>query len=160
MCHLVVIYDDTPFKGTFVAICTSLDLPYDILAKRNHKGLTVEHFHRFLNKAVTIVIEDRQSNDVFVPPGIAAGYAWNSASIDGTDILRSTVAIDREFRFPIDINLSALPQLTQNNSQSTIDYLRLTDSNRRFSSSILKILIEDRRNMHAEGVNNNKKVSS
>ena len=102
-------------------------------------------------------MEDRQSNDVFVPAGIAVGYAWNSAPIDGTDILRSTVAIGREFRFLIDINLSALPQLTQNNDQSTIDYLRLIDSNRRFSSSILKILIKDRRNMHAERVNNNKK---
>ena len=158
LCHLVIIDDGTPFKGDFVAMCIALDLNYDILAKRNHKGLTVEHFHRFLNKAVTIAMEDRQSNDVFVSVGIAAGYAWNRASIDGTDILRSTVATGREFRFPIDINLSPLPQLTQNNAQSTIDYLRLTDFNRRFSSSILKILIEDRRNMHAERVNNNKSI--
>ena len=116
LCHLVVIDDGTPFKGAFVAMCKALALNYDILAKRNHKGLTVEHFHRFLNKAVTIAMEDRQSNDVFVPAGIAAGYAWNSAPIDGTDILRSTVVIGREFRFSIDINLSAPPQLTQNNS--------------------------------------------
>ena len=36
----------------------------------------------------------------------------SSLPIDDTDILRSIVAIGREFRFPIDINLSALPQLT------------------------------------------------
>ena len=102
-CHLVVIDDGTPFKGAFVAICTALDLNYEILAKRSHKGLTVEHFHRFLNKAVTIAVEDRQSNDVFFPAGITAGYAWNSAPIDSTNILRSTVAIGREFLFPIDI---------------------------------------------------------
>ena len=93
LCHLVVIDNGTQFKGTFVAMCMDLDLNYDILAKRNHKGLTVEHFHRFLNKAVTIAMEDRQSNNVFVPAGIAVGYAWNSAPIDETDILRSTVAI-------------------------------------------------------------------
>ena len=116
----------------------------------------MEHFHRFLNKTTTIAMEDRQSNDVFVPTGIAAGYAWNRAPIDGTDILRSTVAIDREFRFSIDIDLSALPQLTQNNVQSYVDFLLLTNSNRRFSSAILKILIEDRRDAHAERVNNNK----
>ena len=97
-------------------MCTALDLNYDILANRNHKGITVEHFHRFLNKSVKIAMEDCQSNDVFVHTGIAAGYAYNSASIDGTDILRSTVAIGRQFRFPIDINLPALPQLTQNNA--------------------------------------------
>ena len=36
--------------------------------------------------------------------------------------------------------------------------MRLTDSNYRFSSSILKILIEDRRTTHAERVNNKKTV--
>ena len=53
----------------------------------------MEHFHRFLNKATTIAMEDRQSNDVFVPTGIAAGYAWNSAPIDIAESLRCTVAI-------------------------------------------------------------------
>ena len=37
-------------------------------------------------------------------------------------MLRSAVTIDREFRFPIDIDLSVLPQLTQNNAQSAIDF--------------------------------------
>ena len=103
-------------------------------------------------------MEDRQSNDVFVPAGIAAAHAWNSAPINGTDILRSTVAIGQEFRFTIDIHLSALPQITQNNAQSAVDFLWLTDSNCRFSSTILKILIEDRRDAHAERVNNNKNI--
>ena len=137
LCHLVVIDDGTPSKGTFVAMCKALDLNFKIRTKRNHRGLTVEHFHRFFNKAVTIAIEDRKSDDVFVPAGIAAGDAWNSAHIDGTGILRSTVAICGEFRFFIHINLLALPQLTQKNAQPTIDYSRLTDSNHHFSSSIL-----------------------
>ena len=51
-----------------------------------------------------------------------------------------------------------MPQLTQNNAQSAVDFLRLTDSNRRFSSAILNILIEDRRDAHAERVNNNKNI--
>ena len=150
--------DGTSLKFSIVSICKALYLNQDVRVNRNHKGLTVEHFHRFLNKSVKIAMEDRQSNDVFVHTGIAAGYAYNSASIDGTDILRSTVAIGRQFRFPIDINLPALPQLTQNNAQSTIDYVRLTDSNRRLSSSILKVLIEDRWAMHAERVNNNTNI--
>ena len=49
MSHLVVIDDGTPFKRAFVAICQALNLNYDILVKRNHKGFSVEHFHRFLN---------------------------------------------------------------------------------------------------------------
>ena len=143
----------------FSVMYKGLDLNYDVLSKRSHKRLNVEHFHCFLNRAVTIAMEDRKSNDVFVPVGIAAGYAWNNAPIDGTHISRSTVAIGHEVWFQIDINLSAaLPQLIQNNAQSTIDYSRFTYSNYRFSSSILKLLIKNCRTTHAGRVNNNKKV--
>ena len=112
ICHLVVTYDSTPFNGPFVAMCTTLDLDYDILINCNDKGSTIEHFHGFLNKVVTISMEYRLSHDVPVPAEIVAGYSWNSAPIDGTDMLRSIVAIGSVFRFPIDIHLSALPQLT------------------------------------------------
>ena len=158
LCYPVVLDDGNSFKCAFVFMCKALKLNYDILAIRNHKGILVEHFHRFLNKTTTITMEDRQSNDVFIPTGIAAGYAWNSAPIDGTDISRSTVAIGQEFRFPNDIDLSSLSQLTHNNAQSAVVFLRLTNSNRRLFSSILKILIEDRGEANAERVNNNKNI--
>ena len=112
VCHIVDINDGMPFKDPFVATCKSLDLNYDVLSKRNHKRLTIEHFHRFLNKAVTIAMEGRQSNNVFVPTGIVIGCTWNSTHIDRTSILCRTIAIGRELRFPIDINSLALPQLT------------------------------------------------
>ena len=59
---------------------------------------------------------------------------------------------------PIEIDVSALPQLKHNTVQSAVHQLRLTDSNHRFSSSILNILIEDRREAHSERVNNNKNI--
>ena len=37
-------------------------------------------------------------------------------------------------------------------------FLRLTNRNRRFSSSILKILIEDRREAHAERFDHNRNI--
>ena len=143
LCHLVVLDDRSPFKGAFIAMCDALNLNHDVLAKLNHKGLTVEHSHRFLNKSVTIATEDRGTNDIFVSAGIAAGYAWNSAPIDSTDIPRSIPAISRELHFPLDINLSALPKFVNNSGQPALDYLKLTNSSRHFSSLILKILIED-----------------
>ena len=60
-----------------------------------------------------------------VPADIAAGYAWNSVIIDGTDILRSIPTIGREIHFPIDVSLNTLPKLTQNNDQTALDYLKL-----------------------------------
>ena len=158
MCHLIVLDDCTPFKGKFVAICQTLNLNYDILAKRNHKGLSVEHFHRFLNKSVTIAVEERGTNHIFVHVGIVTAYTWNSAPIDGTDIIRSVPAIGRAFQFPSEIYLNAVPKLTRNNAHATLDYLNLTNSYRHLSSSILKILIEDRRTTHAKRSNNSQNL--
>ena len=132
------------FKSVFVAMCKVLDLNYDVLAKDNRKELIVEHFHRFLNEAVAIARKDLQNSDMLVPVWIAAGYKLNSAPIDGTDILRSTVAISHELGVVIDIDLLALPKLTQKNVHSTFDYLTITDSNRCFFSSISKLSIESR----------------
>ena len=84
--YLVILDDGTPFKGTFVAMDKALDLNDDILANHNYKDLKVEYFHHYLNKAISIAMGDRQTNGVFVPTGIAAGYVWNSTPIDGTII--------------------------------------------------------------------------
>ena len=49
--------------------------------------------------------------------------------------------------------------LTDNDSkkkQATLEYLNFIDSSRHFSSSILKIFIEDRRTVHADRINNNR----
>ena len=95
MCHLVALDDGTPIKGAFIAMCEALQLNHDIVAKGNHKDLTVEYFHRFLIKSVTTATEERGTNDMFVPTGIAASYAWNSVLISATDILCSIPAIYR-----------------------------------------------------------------
>ena len=107
--HRLMLDGGSPFKDVFTAMCKSLNINYDALAKRNHKGLLVENFHRFINMAITIAAEDRETSDLFVAAGVAAGYAWNSSPIDGTDILRSIYEIDRELRFPLDIDLRGLP---------------------------------------------------
>ena len=63
--------------------------------------------------------------------------------------------IRRELRFSLEVDISALPTLVTNNANSVISYLCLTDTNRHFAAAILKILIEDRRDTHAERINNN-----
>ena len=73
LCHLVVLNDGTSFKVAFVAIRKVLKLNYNILAKRNYKGLSMEHSHRFLIKATTIAMEYHQCTDVIVPVRIAKG---------------------------------------------------------------------------------------
>ena len=53
---------------------------------------------------------------------------------------------------------STLSQLTQKNAQLAIDFLRLTNSNCRFSSFTLKIWIEHCREAHAKRINNNRNI--
>ena len=158
LCHLVVLDDGSPFKGSFITRCKSLNLNHDFITKYNHEGLTAEQFHRFLNKSITIAVEERGINDIFVPNGNVVGYVWNNTPIHGTNILPSIPAIGQELHFSIDINLSALPKLTHNNGQVVLEYLKLTDSSCHFPSFILKLLIEDRRTTHAKRINNNRNL--
>ena len=39
LCYFVVLNDDTPVKGAFIAMYQALNLKYDILTKRNDKAL-------------------------------------------------------------------------------------------------------------------------
>ena len=56
-------------------MCKALSLNYNIFANHYHKGLRVEYFHRFLNKVITIAMDDRESSNLFILAGIAAAYA-------------------------------------------------------------------------------------
>ena len=77
---------------------------------------------------------------------------WNSALIDGTDIICSIPAIGREMRFPLGISLVSLPKLIDKQSNSVMKYLRLTDKDKTFATEILKILVEDRRTAHRDRI--------
>ena len=39
-------------------------------------------------------MENKQSNDDFVPAGVTTRCVWNSAPIDGTDFLRVSLLLD------------------------------------------------------------------
>ena len=138
--------------------CDSLQLKCECVAKRNHKAVLVGNFHQFLNKAVTIAVGDEKTFGCFTEAGIVAGYAWNSAHIDGTNINRSILAIGRELKFPINISSASLSPLTSNQADSVVKYLRLIDSSKHFASEILKILIENRRTVHRERINNYRNI--
>jgi hypothetical protein len=84
---------------------------------------------------------------------MTAGYAWNSAPIDDTDILCSVAAIGWPFLFPIDISLSLPPLLCSDNATTVTQYLTFISKHTSFSQTILWFLVEDRRLAHAECAN-------
>ena len=135
-----------------------LNLNNNSLSTRNRKGITLKCFHLFLNINVTIGAEERCTDDIFLHTSIAAGNTWNSAPIDGTYTFRNIPAISCNIHVTLDINLNALPQINQNNTQLALDYLKLIDSYRHFSSSILNINMKDCRMGHGKRIMNNKNL--
>ena len=83
-------------------------------------------------------------------------YAWNSAPIDSTDIIRSMVAVGRAFRFSIDVSLSPSHILNTKSNSTLFNYLRDVSTDAKFSLSVLQILIEEQRSTHRDRYNNGK----
>ena len=138
---LVVIDNDTPFKAVFTIACDASEILCECVSKRNQKFLLVEISHRFLNKRVTIATSDKDTIYCFVEAGISAGCVRNSAPIDGTHIIRSIPTIDWELHFPLDISLTSLLKLIENQTNYIVKYLRLTDKDKIFSIEIIVSII-------------------
>jgi len=156
MCAVVVINDGSPFKSTFKELCNILRIKYWVLAHANHKGLIIERFHRFLNKVETIAGTDRGTHNGFIRTAKTAQFAWNSAPIDGTDIVRSLAAVGRAFRFPLDAELSPSPTLNDESNSHLYQYPRDVSNESQFALSIVQILVEERRQSHQDRHNKNK----
>jgi hypothetical protein len=60
-CVMVAVDDGNNFKVLFKEMCDILKLRFHVIAKGNHQALCVERFHVFLNKSVTIAVNDRNS---------------------------------------------------------------------------------------------------
>lgn len=158
---VVVVDADSKFRDVFQQMCAALRIRWVPLARGNHKGLRVERFHRFLNKLVTAECRRRGTNQVFPETCHTAAYAWNSAPTDDSDITRSYVAFGLNFKFPMDVDLDHLQPLLGNESAAAIArYITQTDQSRQTSRLIVQWLTEDRRAIHREKVNANRRQVS
>ena len=106
---VVVVDADSKFLHSFKEMCKRLNISLWPLSRGNHKGMSVERYHRFLNKTQTINGEDRGSHHTFIEYSKTSQYAWNSAPIDDTDIPRCVAAVRRHFQFLVDVQLNKTP---------------------------------------------------
>ena len=153
LCGLVVVDAASAFLSVFRDMCEVLGLRFHQAARGNHKAVSVKRFFRYLNKAVAIAANDRNTNQVFVETSHCAAYAWNSSCIDGTNIIRSVVAVGREFKFPLDLSLQDPPISVDGNVYAVHSFLRLAQTNSRFAMNVLQLLTEERRSYHRERAN-------
>ena len=75
-------------------------------------------------------------------------YAWNSAAIDETYITRSMAAVGRDCRFLLDGELMPTPTLNTPENNNLYQYLRNISNDSIFALSIVKILVQERREYH------------
>ena len=68
---------------------------------------------------------------------MATAYDWNANLLDGTDIIRSVLAIGHTLRFPLNINLVDMLTLIDNLSASVASYLRCLQRDVPFPNSCL-----------------------
>ena len=121
-----------------------------------HRGLSVERYHRFLNKTQAIVGNNRGTHKVFIQNAKTSQYAWNSAPIDNTDIQQSIAAVGREFRFLLDVELASAPTINTSNQSALFWYLWDVSTNSTFAQSILQVLIKEQQTAHCDRHNKNK----
>ena len=146
---LVIIDSGSEFAGALKTLCQNIGLPHYTVSKGNHKAIICERFHRYLNKIQRIHAADCETFQDFMFGTIFAVYAWNSAPVDGTNIVRSYAAMGREFPFPIDFEQE--PMVARDHAaqgQQTIEHVDSAFPLWRKQQEILKTLIEDRREHH------------
>jgi hypothetical protein len=101
----VIIGAGSEFAASMIALCNTMGIPYYTVSRGNHKAILVESFNRYMNKVQKIHAADCQSYQDSKFRTLFALYRWNAAPVDGTNIVRSMAAVNREFLFPIDIDL-------------------------------------------------------
>ena len=153
---VVVVDADSKFLGVFKTMCSILKIKFWPLARGNHKGNSVERYHRFLNKTQAIVGQDRGTHDTFKQNIKTSQYAWNSAPIDDTDIPRCLPAVGRIFKFPMDVELESVETLNCSDNSALYIYLRDVSNESSFAQSVLQVLIEERRAAHRVRWNKNR----
>ena len=158
LCIMVVIDQGSEFQGVFKKMCKLLNIRYHSVAKRNHKAVSVEWFHKFLNYSQHICTEECCTSAAFVKCTYTTAYAWNTSPIDGTDIIRSVPAISCKLKFPLDIHESPLPPIINNPTKSIVDYIQYLDRTTVYAREICCWITEDRRTMHRKRTNNKRNV--
>ena len=93
-------------------MCKILYIKLWVLSRGNHKVNSVECYRRFLNKVQIIHSKSCGIYLTIVTTVKTAQYAWNGAIIDNMDIIRSMSAVERDFRLPLDLDFTQMPNLT------------------------------------------------
>jgi hypothetical protein len=144
MCHTLVLDKASAFLNVFKEVVELLQINSHTILAENHNAMLVERLNRYLNKGLKIMTNERDSVCVAGEAILLLIYAWNSASIPGTDIPRSLVVTGRVFQFPIDFSTAKHFELTSS-PESVISYAKNQATIMDFSADIARVLVDEAR---------------
>ena len=136
---VIVVDADSLFFNDFQNMCTILQIHFWTLSWGNHKGNITLQYHRFLNKTHKIWGNNCGTYQWFLENAKTTQFAWNSSTIDNTDILRSLPAVGREFKLPLDFECTSLPSLNDPNNLSLYNYLCHISTNLKFATNFCRL---------------------
>ena len=87
--------------------------------------------------------QDRGTHLSILKNSKTSQYDWNSAPIYNIDISRSLAAVGREFQFPLDIELSTIPELNDESNLTLYNYLWNVSLDTVFATSVVQVLVEE-----------------
>jgi hypothetical protein len=153
---LVLIDEDSAFKGDLMTMCDILGVRYIVVAPEEHNAILCERFHRYLNKVQRIGVAEAQSYEKWRMNALFASYAWNASPVDGTDVIRSFAAKARTFHFPLDIQIEDEVARIPQEGEAALQHIETMFPLWWRQKELLRIVNDERRARHRERANQNK----
>jgi hypothetical protein len=123
-----------------------------MLSGDNHKPMIIKLLCQYFNKGLQIMTTKGDTVCVALEALLLLLYAWNSCPVPGTDILRSLVAVGREFAFLIDYSCSKYWELTS--SPATVEmYSKQLAECLGACHDIALLLVQEQREWHHALIN-------
>ena len=149
------------FAGFVLQLCEILGVATYAVTRENHRATLCERFHRFLNKIEKIHAAEHQTFEEWLMGVWFAIHAWNSAPVDGTDVIRSVAAIGRDFPFPIDVSGEpTVPRDHFNTGETVLEHLSIAFPLLYKQRELLRMLQEERREYHREMKNQSRNMKT
>ena len=149
LCHTLVIDKDSKFKSVFEKTMELLQINVHTASGGNHDALLTERIFPYVNKAMKIISNSLGTNRSSTQAIGLTMYAYNSAPVTGTDIVRSLPVTGREFHYPIEYAATEHTNLTF--GIATIqDFATEQEKILSCSREVFRILIQETRAWHRE----------
>jgi hypothetical protein len=99
--QLLMVDAGSEFQATFETVASLLHVRIVLVSPDSHHAQRCEQFHRFLEKNLLILVQDRAEVLSWHTSYASAHYTWNAMPVDMSGVQQYITAIDRELWFPL-----------------------------------------------------------